>query len=142
MKRIFKLLKDLNAPDCTCKAGAIGTLNDEGDKVWFDDNRFFYFLNQVLFKTDWFQEVKEEKKLLSYKMGELTSLVIPFKENLVKENDFENAAKWRAIERIIRAAYESIPDFKPSGECFDIERFKEIMAKMPIKWVEIKTHDV
>lgn len=59
--RIFVLQKKVATMDLTAEAGLEGELKENG-KVWFDNGRFFYTIQQVeKYLGEWFIEKKEER---------------------------------------------------------------------------------
>jgi len=58
----YKLLKDYSTPDLTAKAGDVGELGIN-EKVWFDNNRYFFFLSQIKMHPSWFEELVTEPSM-------------------------------------------------------------------------------
>lgn len=63
MANKYRLLKDIDSPDCYAKAGTIGEWNEANDQVWFDKGRFFYHIASVQSRTNWFEEIKEKERI-------------------------------------------------------------------------------
>lgn len=56
----YRLLKDIQSIPLKAKAGEVGVI--KGDKVWFDNDRYFYYLQQVESDTEWFAPVEDKKE--------------------------------------------------------------------------------
>lgn len=59
----YRLKKDIDCPELKAKQGTIGELNEQTGKVWFgEEKNFFYNLATVLSATDWFEEIVEPEQ--------------------------------------------------------------------------------
>jgi len=58
----YKLLKDYSTLDLTAKAADVGELGIN-EKVWFDNNRYFFFLSQIKMHPTWFEELVTEPSM-------------------------------------------------------------------------------
>lgn len=56
----YRLEKKIDCPDLKAEAGTIGILDEASGKVWFGEERnFFYSLSTVLSATDWFSPITD-----------------------------------------------------------------------------------
>lgn len=63
MSKKYRLLRDVDSPNLKAKADTIGEADLNSGKVWFgEDKNFFYDLATVLSSPEWFEEIKEEVK--------------------------------------------------------------------------------